>query len=386
MFVTPSANKEVRGRILPCFDFEVPLNSPRFKTAWVPYRDPSAVDPDNPENHAPWNQWYFPFEVYSYMGPNKRTFLSPKVRARLGLTDLAEEAHDPIARMCYLMQKDEKWKHLGHLCASTYNAPPGTPTPPLSRSRNLVFLNFYGSYGDREDHNFVLQLPEGGMDFIKGQLNKFKRSSAKTIDPDWPDYMFGDVTNPKTGLRAWSTQRPYFDKTVNTITFSKNDDSAADAEVLPVSDEVLAGRLNFFDETVMHIPTPQEVLDYVLDDGMVPLEFIKHAVGKYLNVPDAPTRKVEQPSSYRVPSDGGNKEPVAPGAKGKTAVKDVDEDDDIPFVYPETKVSVPDKSTSEAAPVALSSADIAALSSEPDAEEMYKTVMASLAALQAGKK
>lgn len=380
LFVQPSANKGVRGRILPCFNFDIDAADPKFKTAWSPYRDKSAIDPDDAEAHAPWNQWYFPFEMYSFFGPNKRSFLSPRVRARLGLSDVAEECYDPISRMGYLIAKDDKWKHLGHLTASNFNAPPGTPPPAMSRSRGMVFMNFYGTFGDRdEDQNFVLVIPEGGMDFIKGQLNKVRKSSVRLLDPNWPDYLFGDVTNPQTGLLAWSTQKAVFgDKTANTLTFSKNDDSIADVEVMPVSDEVLAARVNYFDTTnTLHIPTPQEVLDWVIDDGMVPLEFIRYAVGKYLNVPsEAPVRKVEAPvqapAAYRNP------------AVTTPPVPADDPEDDIPFTKDPGKDSSTVASTTPASVPGLSAEQIQMLSGGNGIDkEQYQAILNSLAGYRA---
>ncbi len=339
-FNQPSAGKIARGRILPCFDFSLEPSDKAFAESYVPYRDMNDIRPDE---HASWNQWYFPFEMYNFYGPNHRSFFSPRVRARLQLTDVASEANDPISRMSYLVAKDPKWTHLGHLAASTYNAPPGTPPSPLCRSRTMALMNFYGVHGDKEPQNMVLMIPEGGMAFITTQLNKFRKSSAALRDPKWPDYMFGDVTDPETGLLAWSVLKSMSgDKSSNTLTFSKLDDSAQDATASPVSKEVLGRRHNFFDtDNGIHIPTPQEVLNWVIEDGMVPLEFIKIAVGAYLDVPDAPTARRQEPTqNHTTEKSYENKEtrpPTAPGAKNNSnpftpPAEEDDDGDDIPFL------------------------------------------------------
>jgi hypothetical protein len=197
-------------------------------------------------------------------------------------------------------------------------------------------MNFFGTHGDKEPQNFVIMLPEGGMDFIKTQLNKFRKASAVLRDTKWPDYMFGDVTDPETGLLAWSTLKPIFgDKTANTLTFSKLDDSSADVTVVPITQEILARRLNFFDLSSIHVPTPQEVLNMVIEDGVVPLEFIREACGQYLDVPEAPTKPSNwdraQESMAAPQQQKASQPPKADPLPKSNPLPDEDPDDDIPF-------------------------------------------------------
>lgn len=336
--VSPSATNMLKGRILPSFDWEIPRIDTTFKTGTLPYRDSSVRDEET--NHCVWNAWYYDnLPIYRFWGKDQRSFISPKLLYTLG-TSKGKESFDPVAKINWMIYKDDRYKKYAEL---TKPIPMGSTATknPLERSKQMAIFNFFGTFGEQESpENYLVLLTSGGMDFITTQLNKFKGPNPPFVDKNWPDYMLGDITDVETGLVGWSEQKSLGNAghAANTLCFSRKDDFLASPQFMPVDEEVLKGRHNFFDtDNVLYIPEPYEIVEYLLDDSRVPIDLIKEACEGMVNVPDAPTKQ-----NYTPP-----KTESTPQAD-KVPWKPVEEEkDDIPMFHPPQDVK-PAQTPSEA--------------------------------------
>lgn len=346
--ITPTGNKGFQGRILPSFDFNYQPEDDAFKTAWAPYR--YEADPDAGEDdHPPFSHWYFPFYIHAYYGPNKRTFFSPKSKRRLGISSSREESFDPIDSINFYVHKSTDWEEWKAKRTGTMQVPALIPMP-----QDISLMNVYGSYAEKDPANHLLYLKTAGMEHLLEILNNFPHPKKGPLDKDWPEYMFGDVTNAKTGLWCWSSQCIMdTGKQANTLAFTKNDASHEGARVMAVNKEALANRINFYDTVnSIHISTPQEIIDYLVDDGKIPLELMKEACGEYVDIPEGPKKKKTQvvsdeddtppPARRSQPQQDkprGHSRPSNMPASGFTPEPE-DDDDDIPFTFPNKKEGV----------------------------------------------
>jgi hypothetical protein len=363
--VFPSAKFGVKGRILPSFDFSLNPQDEAFATSYIPYRDRSVVDPDT--DHPVWTYWYYDrFDVYRFWGPENRAFFSPRVIANFGDCHWKDpQAYDPINQLNYRLRQDskfaERWSdYVWHTKPNMTAAPDNKPL--LVAPAKMALMNFYGIYGEEEERcNFLLGVTHGGMQYICAQLNKGPRPGTEEIDPDWAEYLAGDITSPERGLLVWSAQKKLgtAGKDANTLCFSEKEDFLKGHKVARVSKDVLAARVNFFDrDSTMRIMKPQEVADFLVSDTKLPLEMLKEASLDYVSYPS--TRGTQTPAKApareQASSDPWDREedPVAkfggppPGsAASKKATHVVDEweaesDDEIPFVKaPEKAAAAP---------------------------------------------
>lgn len=320
--VTPSGKYPFKGRILPCYDFSMDTVDTAFKTGVAPYRVNDWADPNT--GVAEFSEFMVSLPCYSYFGKSKNKFLSPTARYRWSRDHTAEDVADPVADIIKLIEGsgNPAWQSLTQRQGEDY------ATLPAASPR--TFFNMWGlKSGERTPYNAIVDVSGGAMYDLKDQLNFRATPESPGIDPNWPQFLLGDVTDPQTGLIAVVSlissvpQRKNF----NGFIFQQNGGNRHTLEniaVRDVSPEVLAGRcLLLSAESVFKILTYQELVDFILDDGAVPQEVIKAACSYMANV----TGKDNSKPTYVVP-------PPAQRAAPVTLAADFSFDDVEPFKGP----------------------------------------------------
>jgi hypothetical protein len=175
---------------------------------------------------------------------------------------------------------------------------------PLAAARKLAVMNFYGSVDPKYDNsNFLLVLSEMGMNMTKEVLDMAGLRSQAPRDPNWQDFLFGDITHPTTGLEARATTKVATGNNergigINTMCFSTGDKTLTGSNEVAVSQEALAGRYNFFDiENIWNIPHPQTIVDRLIDDNEIPLEFMKEVCGNFCDFPSKESPRFDEEST-----------------------------------------------------------------------------------------
>ena len=304
-YVFVSKTNPVRGRILPSYDFTLNPKDQGFATSFVPYRDPSRI---SDQGLPMFRSWFFYFPMHTYLGRNKHFFVSPEVRADFNPTATELEKYDPVKDMFWKIRRnDTEYMHLRNLVVKPKNSTE-IINLPLALAKRCAVMNFFGSNdGKNPDSNFLAILSDMGMTMVKEVLDAAGLRSQAPRDENWADFLYGDVTHPITGLEARAgTKIPTGNNErgipVNTLQFADNDKTLNGARALSVTIEALAGRHNFFDiENIWNIPSAQEIVDRLVDDGEIPLEFMKTVCGKFCDFPDREAVRYDSESTS-VPS------------------------------------------------------------------------------------
>jgi hypothetical protein len=347
--IFPSEQKKVTGRIMPSFQFDsLSEKDQAFKSSTLPYRDGAVFDPTT--GHPVWTWWFFDkFEVYRFWGPENRAFFSPRTWKAFS-EDSRAKTLDPIDRLNWIVRNDAKWAdykfHTLPQVASAGGPPKNKHLLPMPTRVGLC--NFYGRFdAEEEDSVFLLGLTMGGFKFITTQLNKAPSSRSPAHDPNWPDYMFGDITDPSTGLLCKSSMKDVGpSRKANTLVFSDLDDFLKNHKVMKIPQAKLEQRLNFFDfENVINIPSAEEIVQYLVDESNLPIDLIKEAVGDYVSVPNRTTSPVPNKGAAAA-STGGSPAPPRSVASTSTSTDSSspwgdpeDEDDDIPMNHDTPKTT-----------------------------------------------
>ena len=302
-----SKNNPAVGRILPSFDFSLNPKDEAFKTSFSPYRDKDKL---SDQGIPVFRSWFFYYPMHTYLGKNKHFFVSPRIRKAFNPGAAAIDCFDPVEEMFWkIRRKDTQHMHLRHLVMK----PQGSTEVvnlPLAAARRLAVMNFYGSVDPKYDNsNFLLVLSEMGMNMTKEVLDMAGLRSQAPRDPNWQDFLFGDVTHPTTGLEARATTKVATGNNergigINTMCFSTGDKTLAGSKEVAVPMEALAGRYNFFDiENVWNIPHPQTIVDRLIDDNEIPLEFMKEVCGNFCDFPSKESPRFDEESTS-FPSQG----------------------------------------------------------------------------------
>ena len=282
---TPSAKKTFAGRLLPGFDWSLPMDSPEFKLGVIPYRDASQIDPDT--NQAVLNSFFARLPCYSWFGNTDSRFLSPSARKFMMGNFDPSDMWDPVAdiRQVAYQSADPAIKNL------TKNDPNSKDGPVIPYPGWKCFFNFYGhDVTNQEWKNAVIIVSNKGGEDLLTKMGEWRPGPEGIIDPNWPDYLFGDITDPARGLLATATQIPSTPQAFGGFVFVPgNHKSANGAQVLSVGPDILRARHNIWSEEALKIYSYQELVNFLVEDGAIPYELIQQACGGRASVPAKPT-------------------------------------------------------------------------------------------------
>lgn len=295
----PTVLKEkanVTGFILPSFDSSLSEYDQSRVSSWEAYRDASSFDQSTGLNE--FTSWFIPLGtlddtgkyvtkggIYQYFGNSKSTFISPS---------LIPGQSDPIMDLrIHIFKKrkegDTTYIHLTE--RPKYNAanPKETAVWALPSTKMAYLINAYctGSNQYDDDHtkmmNRILMLNSAAFDELIKDLDAYRPGNMTSIDPNWPDFMFGDITNPERAIKftsqAAKTNISFTKMCLGT--YDRRTGLSYVTEDLTTHPEILAGRYDLTDtDNLIHIPTYDEVVNQLVIEGTVPYNLIAEVCGK----------------------------------------------------------------------------------------------------------
>lgn len=355
-------------RILPAFDANrFRETDAEYATSYLPYRDKN-LNPDstNTEGFTP---WYYVFRVHHFLGRLNKSFVSPLTGHHGSPVGI-----DPVLD-CYMLCK--KTDSLKHLIEKPKNKTDGF-NAVVTTPRNMPFFNVL-VLQEKQWVNAVMYCTISAMDDLKGKLALRAGRNDAVISPEWPDYIYGDVTHPTQGLLATSRVSKVGTNAIETscIFFSSRDGVLDGSQTAPVDpstpfgQQTLSGRYNLLDpEKVIKVATYDEILEYIVKDGTIPYEVICAACQPHCaRIPAPPTAARvaaagappaddEIPMDHNVPTFARPAAPAAPAFVQPAAVAPS---------FPNTQAPALPVKTAVVAPAAPAFTQPAAVASFPGA-------------------
>jgi hypothetical protein len=286
-------------RIMPAFKFNYDTMTPESPTSYVPYRNPDQLDPET--QRPVFTDWYFPLKVHKMIGNRQRSFVSPLLVHSFDSKDV-----DPLHNI-YMMARNSDntdWRNLTEKEDKEFNA-------TIRRYRIFYAMNVLMTFDNSLSNRVAVGTSET-LNSLKKKLNLRAGRGDDIIDPEWNDYVFGDVTSPYYGL--WATVKPgvFNDAGMKCAMFffgpNTPDDRPLGVTKYPIDPAAdwgqafLAGRYNIADtEKVTRISTPEEILHYVVEDDYLPYELVQNACGHAWAVPPRNARAVHVPAPHLPP-------------------------------------------------------------------------------------
>ncbi len=307
-------------RLLPSFQYDYNTMVPVSPLSVIPYRNPEQVDPET--QRPVFTDWYFPLKVHKWVGNRGRGFTSPLLEHQFDAKDV-----DPLHNI-YLTAKNSDnpdWRHLTEKEKDEMSA-------ALRKYRVAYAMNALCAGQNNQMENRIIVVSAESLNLLKKKLNLRAGRSDAVLDPNWPDYVFGDVTSPQFGLYASVKASVFNDASMKCSTFyfggMTPDEQPIGVQTYKIDEntawgqEVLSKRQNIPDtKTVTRIHTAEEILDYLVDDGFIPYELIQRACGHCWNIPPFQPQRVHVPAPANTNSVAGtglaptpNMAPPAPGA------------------------------------------------------------------------
>jgi hypothetical protein len=281
----PTAKKTFVGRILPGFDWRFPADSAEFKNAVIPYRDSATEDPETKQGVL--NSFFIRVPAYSWFGNAKARFLSPAARRNMVEPYEASDLWDPVTdvRNFALQSANPDIKNLAKKPVSAKEGPV-LPYPGWK-----CLFNYYGH--DVTEHgwkNAVIVVSDTGGTDLVDKLSEWRPGIESVVDTEWPDYLFGDITHPETGLLTTAAQIPGNPQAFSGFTLtSGTHKSAQGVQRMAVPPQAVQGRYNIWSSDCLKIYTYQELVDFLVEDGAIPYELVQQACGGRSNVGKKPT-------------------------------------------------------------------------------------------------
>ncbi len=263
--------------ILPAFDYSLNPADPAFKESYVPYKDKSKWDAKN--SKYGFTPWFNSFLAYRYYGKGMSTFMSPK----------SGGYPDPIVDLCDYVQSAAKMGDNTYKYLMTRHAPKSGEFTALLNPSPVHILNIWGSNTnvrskDQEVKNRILLLNSVAFD----HLTKLLHTAGMTDDPDpnWPNFSYGDPTDPNRAIvctpMAYSTTMSGSNSTVSCQVLNlgevvpQGNGVHLSVRRMQITPAMLRGRYNLCDlVNVLHVPTYDEIVELLVDEGLVPYDLIE---------------------------------------------------------------------------------------------------------------
>lgn len=273
---TPSRNSPFHGRLLPGYDWLMSMHDTEFKKMYVPYRgDDGGIVKLG---------LLAPCQIY--FGNTRAKFFSPAIASNLQYRENAElqDTADPVLDMVKFIQEDET-KEFHHLIERQANGHKAL----LSAAELRLFINAYGCpVGKGAGVVTVLDFSKSAYYDMYNKLNTLRPDGVEVWDPNYPEYLLGDVFDPQKGAmfttKEIAVHTPTSSYNCIALSFTKeNEDNPLEGIRAVPAMEHLEGRYNLWaldaDNCPWVILSYQEIVDLCVDDGAFPVEMIKGACG-----------------------------------------------------------------------------------------------------------
>lgn len=299
-----SGDREIQGRILPAFDTSLSVEDKAYKTSYVAYRDMSAEpsEYDQDTNTPPFTGWFQLFKGYRFVGRSMDSFISPlTLRGIVPDTDSRCPLFD-----CYMKAKksdNPDWTGLIGNKNASKDERGVLPAPSV-----LAVLNMYLKTEKDGWENAAFTMPQASLIDFKTKLSVLTpRSMPEPYDPDFPDFLFGDITHPNTGLMVTGAKIALATNAAikfNGFRIGRSERNLDGVAKRPVTDDVLARRYDLSSDSVLKILSYQDIVNLILDDGFLPYDLVAEACSEFADVSESRVKgtPVTQTKESRTPS------------------------------------------------------------------------------------
>lgn len=278
-----NTKQNISGVILPAFDPSMEETDSARQLSVGSYRvDDGTYDADG---NAYLSAWSVSMDSYVFYGNSMQNFISPKVIGRPDpIVDLRIEVYRRIK------EGDES---LRYLMTIPQNADWRDTKLALPNPQTMVYMNIWGTGSNAKAQdagavrNRILAVKGAVWQAVESDLNKERPASvAVARDAEWPQYLYGDVTNPAHAVEFTSQVREFKSRnnssyTSSALSFGNLVGNPAGGKLLQcktvqIPAEALQGRFDITNcDTCFYIPTYDEIVQMLVDDGLVPHWLIK---------------------------------------------------------------------------------------------------------------
>ena len=285
---TPTQKKSYSGRILPAFNYAMSQADSEFNTSFAPYRNVDNVDPET--NQPVLNAFFAVVAAYSFFGNKQVSFLSPSTLRFTQSISKGPELIDPVQDIRNFAKKHED-PAIRALTERPENKKEAKIVIPYPQ-RRYVF-NFFGTGGtDRNARNYAIDVSPKAFEDLAGKMSEWRPAHEQTIDPKWPNYLYGDITDPATGVMVETTSIPSTPQPFNGFVFTTGSHKTLKGvKQYPVPTEALTGRYHFYgDNSAFKVMGAQEIVEFLVEDGAIPYHLIEEVCSNYTHVPARPSK------------------------------------------------------------------------------------------------
>lgn len=287
-------------RILPAFS-RAADGQPEGPYAVAPYRDtqkPKELTESG--EHHPFTDWFYSIQAYTFLGNGKRTYVSPKTKG--------ESQIDPYLEVYKLCKRKKADPFFNSLITKPLGAKNAISEPP----RTKVLMN--AAIWDGAKYNFSVIVVSGqSLEDLRTKLNTYRPANIQqAVDLENPFYLIGDVTSLNYGAIATVQEGSFGTAGMTASMFNyvapANTLTNYRPHALMPQDPLLSLRVDLGDlGKVLSIPTSDELLRYMVDDGQIPYNVIAEACGHIMDLPAAPQRRTTFPGTQA----GGHQTPAS---------------------------------------------------------------------------
>lgn len=273
----------ISGVILPAFDPSMEETDSARQLSVGSYRvDDGSYDADG---NAYLSAWSVSMDSYVFYGNSMQNFISPKVIGR----------PDPIVdlRIDVYRRIKEGDESLRYLMTIPQNADWRDTKLALPNPQTMVYMNIWGTGSNAKAQdagvvrNRILAVKGAVWQAVESDLNKERPASvAVARDAEWSQYLYGDITHPAHAVEFTSQVREFKSRnnssyTSAALSFGNLVGNPAGGKLLQcktvqIPEEALQGRFDITNcDTCFYIPTYDEIVQMLVDDGLVPHWLIK---------------------------------------------------------------------------------------------------------------
>lgn len=298
---TPTQKKMYSGRILPAFNYQLSQADSEFQTSWMAYRNSDNIDPET--NQPVLTAFFAVVAAYSWFGNKQVSFLSPSTLRFTHSVSRGPELIDPVQDIRNFAKKHED-PFIRALTERPENKKDAKIVIPYAQ-RRYVF-NFYGTAGtDRNVRNYLVDVSQKAFEDLSGKLSEWRPAHEQMLDSNWPNYLYGDITDPQNGVLVETTSIPSNPQPFNGFVFTNGaHKSLKGVRQQPVPQEALAGRYHLYgDKSAFKVMGAQEIVEFLVEDGAIPYHLIEEVCSNYAHVPPRPSKAKVFPGSSEEEED-----------------------------------------------------------------------------------
>jgi hypothetical protein len=297
-----SGKTQITGVLLPIHDFTLNPQEPGFPSSYRAYRDNASIDAQGHPALRPIGAF---LRVHKNIGKREDDFVSPLSLANLFQDGVQRSTDDPIVDIVNTI-KDEK--HHWHRLSQEGSAPGGRRL--IQFPGQTVVMNVYATSSKNPNEQAkvgLMTISASGVTDYDTQMNTTRPAMIQQPrDPEWPNYLYGDVTHPNHPVvfnTMTRTNPSNSSQTYLGFFFSNNSLSYDGLRPGPViSEQLLAQRINIFDPNLYNFLVYQELVDMLVADQVYPLDLIQEACGGRANILGTPALGIPNPLPQQQPA------------------------------------------------------------------------------------